>query len=180
MWPGLPFGHSVELPGLFFSRDLPSSPESLLPFLSSPHAGLLLAVCQALENSTSAQSGESCPLWGMVWEYWMGTDLAGRWSLPSKLPVGSCPFCSRRAVPYPLGALHARGLVELLRGLRCRSGGTGGRSPPLRLAISQLCSDSPCGQGCWRAPDQPKCSSSLSSASVEEPRFLKPVSASAW
>lgn len=56
--------------------------------LFSP-AGLVLAVCQALENTTSALSGESCPLSPLVWDGTWGMrgrerTLASLWSLSSK------------------------------------------------------------------------------------------------
>lgn len=136
MWPGLPFGLSVKLPGLYLSRGLPSSPGSSLPsrlspFLSSPHAGLLLAVCQALENSTSALSGESRPLVGDVCDGWEQTS-AGGWSLPSEPPAGLLPFPLTQGCPLrprcpshqgpscaPEGVFVAgpRGLLPLPEGL---------------------------------------------------------------
>lgn len=45
-----------------------------------------------------------------------------------------------------------------------------------------LCSDSHCGQGCWKTACRPweLETSSSNNPSKEEPRFLSPVSASAW
>ena len=107
----LPVGHFVKLSTLSLEKDPSLKAEKLAAgqtltcLLFFLFTGIFLAVCQALENSTSALSGESHPIpstWGGVWRM----DGSSPWLLcgasATSFPPASCLLSSHASASCTL------------------------------------------------------------------------------